>query len=94
MSLYGKVPFSVYISNLSASQYLSVICHGVIYSHIAYLTPDHTEVDIILELCRGVSPCLPLGRQRVGQQVLQVRDLLLQVSQALLLYKCVVTSEL
>merc|ERR1719362_2291378 len=57
--------------------------HGAVLTP-QHLTPDHTEVDIVLELCRGVSPCLPLGRQRVGQQVLQVRDLLLQVSQALL----------
>ena len=74
-----------YNSKLSASQYHVLVSESSAHKHIAYLASDHTEVDIILELCRGVSPCLPLGRQRVGQQVLQVRDLLLQVCQALLL---------
>ena len=58
----------------------------ILYATLAtHLASDHTEVNIILEICRGVPPCLPLGWERVRQHVLQVRDLLLQVSQPLLL---------
>ena len=84
MSFYGKVPF-VFITAICRHLSICRLSRGHLHKQHTYLTPDHTEVDIILELCRGVSPCLPLGRQRVGQQVLQVRDLLLQVCQALLL---------